>query len=280
MANQAEIGGVKIGSGAPVRLMGVINLSPESFFKGSVLTKSRALADKTKTMTQAGADFIDVGAMSTAPYLKTNISEEEEAKRLAWALPIIRKNTSCPISVDTSRAKPAEAALKYGAKILNDITGLASQPGIQALAHDFDGLILMAHSLRASERPKDPVGETARIFKKILHDAHRLKIPAKKIVLDPGIGFFRFSQIPWWQWDLKVIKGLKQLGRLGPPLLIGLSRKSFIGHLLGGKPAEDRLAGSLAATLVAVQNGAAIIRTHDVEETKRAIAIWNEFRKV
>jgi len=280
MINQANLAGIHVGDGYPVRVMGVINLSPESFFKGSVLTQSRHLAKTAEEMTLAGADFIDVGAMSSAPYLKTQISEEEESKRLSRGLSIIKKNTNRPISVDTSRVKPAEVALKAGAVILNDITGFAMtvtsqrfRPALGNIAREFQGVILMAHPVWLPHPSPSPIKDVIGILTKSLRQAERLKIPKSRIAVDPGIGFFRYPKINWWEWDVAVIRRLQQLKTLGRPIMVGLSRKSFIGHILGGKPPEDRLAGSLAATTAAVWNGAAIIRTHDVKETKEAIKI-------
>src|SRR5258708_3997244 len=141
----ASLAGVPVGSGYPVRIMGVINASPESFYQGSVRTSGHDIGRVAAKMQGAGADFIDVGAMSTAPYLDTEISEIEEAKRLYTAVRSIRRHTRIPISADTSRALPAEAALRAGAKILNDVTGLRRDPELRLLAKKFDGVILMAH---------------------------------------------------------------------------------------------------------------------------------------
>ncbi len=279
MKMEANLAGVPVGGRHPVRIMGVINLSPESFFKNSVQLKARSLIREVKTMTRDGADFIDVGAMSTAPYLKTAISEKEEARRLAWAIPIIRDHSDCPISVDTSRPRPAEMALHLGAQILNDIHGLWGQGLKGPLLKGFSGFILMAHPDWLARPSRDPILNVHRIFKSIAKKTHAFKLDQNRIVLDPGIGFFRYPHIPWWQWDLNVLGHLHRLTKVGFPLMVGVSRKSFLGHILGGQPPEDRLPASLAATLVAVQNGAAMIRTHDVKATKDAIITGEWFLK-
>lgn len=265
---------VKVGTGQPVRVMGVVNISPESFYKGSVYTQKQSLLKAVRKMVEEGADFIDVGAMSTAPYLKTRISEEEEAARFSWAVRLIRRYTDVPVSVDTARAKPAEAGLKAGARILNDISGLQQDPAMPTLAKRFKGLILMAHPMGyEKKRVKDPVEAAKLLLKESLKKAARAGVPASRIVLDPGIGFFRTLGWTWWQWDVEIIKSLERLASLKQPILVGISRKSFIGHLLGGLATDERLYGSLAATAIAVEKGAAVVRTHDVRATKEAVNI-------
>ncbi len=287
------LAGVPVGTGHPVRIMVVINASPESFFKGSVRTNARAIKDAARRMADEGADFIDIGAMSTAPYLKTQISEPEEARRLMVAIEAATAAVKIPVSVDTSRAWPALVGLEAGAKILNDITGLTGDTNMPLVAKKFRGVILMAHPNTSSSRQvfgrdlqllnketpaKNHAGATAiNVVKNILKSRLRIAVsagvPKSRIALDPGIGFFRNTGMPWWKWDLTVLRDLPKLQTLGVPLLVGVSRKSFIGEVLKIKNPADRLAGSLAATAIAVKNGAAIIRTHDVKLTKEAVRL-------
>src|SRR5258708_29817749 len=126
MQDMAFLAGVKVGTAYPARIMGVINVSPESFYKGSVHTRVSTLSKTIREMDESGADFIDVGAMSTAPYLKTQITEAEEIKRLQWAIKIIKKNSSLPVSADTMRPAAARAALEARASILNDVSGFSN----------------------------------------------------------------------------------------------------------------------------------------------------------
>jgi len=252
-----------------LKIVGVINVSPESFYKGSVTRNTQQLAAMAKKLTGEGADFIDVGAMSTAPYLKTEISADEEAKRLNWAVSILRKNTKTPISIDTSRFEPALAGLAAGATYLNDVTGLHADKRLAALAKKFKGVILMAHPMALPNKNLKPIIKVKKILKTAINKATKNGVQRSKIVIDPGIGFFRDEKMPWWQWDLDVLKNLSQLKALRCPILIGVSRKSFIGEILGGIPPEQRLGGSLIATLAAVERGATWIRTHDVAETKK-----------
>jgi dihydropteroate synthase len=253
-----------------ITIVGALNVSPESFYKGSVLTTSDQLGRAARQMTQDGAHIIDVGAMSTAPYLKTQISEHEEAKRLSHAVAAIRRATTLPVSADTSRYLPAVAAVKAGATYINDVTGFHTTPRLATLAPQLKGFILMAHplGLATTARISSPIGGVSAALRSSLKLAKKHRVPRSKIILDPGIGFFRDSGWRWWRWDLEVLRDLRRLRRWGRPVLAGVSRKSFIGELLDQKDPADRLAGSLAATTVALLNGATWIRTHDVKATR------------
>lgn len=262
-----------------VKIMGVINVSPESFYAGSIPKTEDALAKRAVQLTTEGADMIDVGAMSTAPYLETKISATEEADRLGAAVKIIRAKTKLPISIDTSRFEPALAGLQAGATHLNDVTGLNSDAKLLPLLRHFKGVILMAHpSASANGKHLTPIIKVKKILAAAIQKAVKNGVKRSRIIVDPGIGFFRDEALPWWQWDLDIISHLKELGSLKCPLLVGISRKSFIGKLMGGAPPEKRLEGSLAVTRIAVQNSATWVRTHDVKETKLAL-IKGEVRK-
>lgn len=283
MKIQSSLAGIKVGPTQPVRLMGIINVSPESFYKGSVPSKRRPAGAHAAQMQREGADFIDIGAMSTAPYLKTEISETEEARRLERAVKAIKKDCSLPLSIDTARRGPAEAGLAAGADILNDITGFHRDPALAGLAKHARGVILMAHPMgiasnnRINQKPESTI---FKLLKSSLALAQAAGIPLARIVLDPGIGFFRDQGLPWWKWDVAVLQDLKSMHRLGRPFLIGVSRKSFLGHLLGGRPPEERLEASLAATALAVEKGASLVRTHDVEPTLKAVHLAQTLRKI
>lgn len=251
--------------------MAVLNVSPESFYQGSVQTRLERLADLAQAMVNAGANIIDVGAMSTAPYLKTAISEEEESERLTRAIDAIASSVSIPISADTKRAAPARAALAAGASIINDVGGLKYDPQIaEVVAASSAGVVIMASEnvphtgLPPLERVRTALGESLTI-------AERAGILSQRIVLDPGIGFFRQPEIAWHEWDRVVLRELAGLRALGFPLLVGVSRKSFIGKILNQPNAADRLVGSLSCAAIAVYNGAHIIRAHDVRETVEAV---------
>ena len=271
--------------------MGVLNVSPESFHAGSVHTAGDDLLTVALAMVEAGAVLIDVGARSTAPYLDTAISDEDERARLARAIDVLAPKLPVPISADTARPGPARGALDAGARVINDVTGLRD-PAVAALVRERDaGIILMASPEgpgptnpiasgvgRPLQSGEDPVASVKALLARGLERARAAGIPEERVVLDPGIGFFRNEGVAWDEWDARVLAGLGALKTLGRPLCVGVSRKSFIGAITGRPRTEERLAGSLAATTVAVWNGAALIRAHDVAETLDAARIAERIR--
>ena len=282
----AKIGNVGIGGKNPVRIMGIINASPESFYKKSINTSKTLIKNTAKLMEDQGADFIDVGGMSTAPYLSTAVSEKIESKRIQNAIKIIQNSTNLPISVDTCRAKVAKDALEYGVEIINDISGLKYDKNMQEVISEYSpSLILCAYSLKSVN------GNSITVTKKLLQDSIKLAkkshVPSEKIVLDPAIGFFRktgkgsfFTKIKsdWLERDLFILKNLNLIKK-NYPILISVSNKSFIGKLLGKENPNDRLFGSISAEVVSVMNGADIIRTHNVQATKDAVTIASKLSK-
>jgi dihydropteroate synthase len=273
---RATIAGLHVGDRAPVRLAGAINVSPESFHTGSVASDLSTLVKAALGMVEAGADLIDVGARSTAPYLETAVSPEEEARRLGAALSALVAELPVPVSADTHRPLPARVALEAGARILNDVTGLAD-PGVAALARRFDGVVLMAWG-DGPWRDR-PIARVAALLRGAIQRARAAEVPLERIVVDPGIGFFRQTGIPWFEWDGAVLARLGDLLPLGRPLCVGVSRKSFIGALSDSEGPEDRLPGSLAAAAIAVLHGARLIRTHDVAETRQAVRVAEAIRR-
>ncbi len=274
----ANLAGVEVGDGFPVRIVGAINVSPESFYRGSVATGRRALQRLAVRMVEEGADILDVGAMSTAPYLKGAISEDEEVRRMMAAVRAVRQVASVPISADTQRSRVAAAALQAGAAIINDVSGLSHDPHMGEVARDAGGVILMACERGPNLQP--PIVMLLSLLRQCLVRTRRAQIARERTVLDPGIGFFRRAALPWDELDCLVLDQLHRFRRLGRPLLVGISRKSFIGKLTGRKDAADRLPGSLSATAIAVYNGAALIRTHDVAATVDAVRLAEAIRGV
>ena len=282
----AKIGNVRVGGKNPVRIMAILNTSPESFYKKSVNTSKTQIKNIVRQMENQGADFIDVGGMSTAPYLSTLVSEKVESKRILNAIKIIQNFTNLPISVDTCRAKVAQDSLEYGVEIINDISGLKYDEKMQDVISKFTpSLILCAYN------SKIILGNSIQITKKLLKEslkiAKKSNVPSEKIVLDPAIGFFRkagkspfFTKIKsdWLERDLFVIKNLNLI-KQNYPILISVSNKSFLGEILGKENPSDRLFGSIAAETVSVLNGADIIRTHNVEATKDAIMVASQLSK-
>jgi dihydropteroate synthase len=282
----AKIANVRVGGNNPVRIMGILNTSPESFYKKSVKTGKTYIKNTAKLMENQGADFIDVGGMSTAPYLSTIVSEKIESKRILNAIKIIQNFTNLPISVDTCRASVARDALENGVEIINDISGLKYDNKMQDVISDFSpSLILCAFDSKIVQG--NPVTYTKKLLRDSLKIAKKSQIPSDKIVLDPAIGFFRktgkgpfYTKIKsdWLERDLSILKNLNSV-KQNYPILISVSNKSFIGKLLKKDNPSDRLFGSIAAETVSVMNGADIIRTHNVEATRDAITIASTLSK-
>jgi dihydropteroate synthase len=273
---RARLASVEIGGRAPVAVMGVVNVSPESFHPGSVYAGD-ALLRAALDMVDAGAALIDIGARSTAPYRESEISEDEERERLARAVDQLVGKLPVPVSADTARPAAARAALEAGAGVLNDVSGLSDVALAREVAAHDASLITMA-SPGPGRTLGAPVATVRSLLDGALARARAAGLADERIVLDPGIGFFREGPVAWHDWDVAVLAGLPALCSLGRPLCVGVSRKSFIGALTGRTATEDRLPGSLAATTAAVLNGAALIRTHDVRETVDAVRVAERLR--
>ena len=282
----AKIANISVGGRNPVRIMGILNTSPESFYKKSINTTRMKIRNSVIQMENDGADIIDVGGMSTAPYLSTTVSEKVESERILNAIKIIQDSTNLPISVDTCRSSVAKNALENDVEIINDISGLKYDKKIEDVISKFQpSLILCAYD------SKTIFGNTVNSTKKLLNDSLKIvkkcNISEKKVVLDPAIGFFRktgkgkfFTKIKtdWVERDLSIIKNLNSI-KMNYPILISVSNKSLIGNLLEKENPSDRLFGSITAEAICVLNGADLIRTHNVLATKDAITIASKLSK-
>lgn len=272
-----KVGQVEIGGGSHVKVMGIINASPESFYKGSVRTGATEIAQAAREMQEAGAHIIDIGAMSTAPYLETVIPVEEEMRRMTEAIGAAKSACSLPISADTPRAEVAQAAAKAGADVINDVTGL-KYDGKMAKVVAKAGLPVIAGAY-SSAPAKGSVAGTIAALRASMEIAKKAGI--KNVIVDPSIGFFRsegknpfftkMTDVPWYTRDLQVLSNLDKLAKLAP-VCVSVSRKSFMGHLLG-VDADERLVPSIACEIMAAIRGASIIRTHSVKETVQALAM-------
>jgi len=273
-----KIGGLVIGKSSP-KVMGIINVSPESFYKGSVRTGEEDIASAARQMEHDGAHIIDIGAMSTAPYLKTMISADEETRRLTGAIKAAKSASTLPISADTPRAQVARAAIDAGADIVNDVTGLQYDPAMsEVIAKSGVKTVLCAYS-RSTATGR--ISGTIRALRKSLATARKAGVKGDDIIVDPSIGFFRsegenpfftrMTDMPWYARDMQVISQLGKLSALGKPVCVSVSRKSFIGHLLNLESPDDRLAPSIACELVSALNGADLLRTHNVKQTVQAL---------
>ena len=266
------IGRVAVGDGQPVRLMGVVNLSRESFYQGSVAGPEEALS-LARAMQEQGAEIIDVGAVSTAPGSPA-ISQERERQRLFPALSDILDSLDVTVSVDTQRPDIAAEALARGAHCINDVSGL-SHPSMATVVAEHDAsLIIMASRERAGDLLG--LGEIITLLGERMRMAESAGVSTEKIILDPGIG--RWIPDKTAAHDLAILDGLHRLRSLGRPLMAALSRKTFIGECLHQPDPFQRLEGSLAATAIAVYLGAHIVRTHDVAASRQTVSLARAVR--
>ena len=260
--------------------MGVLNVTPDSFSDGGqFLSFDQAIAHAGQ-MISDGADIIDVGGESTRPGSEF-VSEEEELRRVIPIIERLSKTTSVPISIDTTKAAVARAALQAGAEIVNDISGLRFDKTIaDEAARAQSGLILM-HS-RGTPKDMQQLPPVENIMAEVIGElyqsvaiAEQRGVGREAMVIDPGIGFGKTVE-----QNLELIAKLDQLAQAFPgfPLMIGTSRKSFIGKLLDGAPANQRLYGTIATMVAAVMNGAHIVRVHDVKETVQTLKIVDAAR--
>ncbi|KQC03785.1 MAG: dihydropteroate synthase [Methanoculleus sp. SDB] len=265
-----RIGGLAVGGDAPVRLMGVINCSPESFYSGSYVRPSDVL-DCARTFVREGAEIIDIGARSTAPRTPP-ISVPTEKERIIVALKSL-EGTGIRISVDTMHPSVLEACTRYDIAAVNDISGLAN-PAFAANVADTG---LPAICMATFREPGDAVGqdETMNALGNVLSRAEQYGI--RDVVLDPGIGRWTAARTVSDDWDL--CRNFYRFRELNRPLLAAVSRKTFLGELLNRQPA-DRLAGSLAVTYSLLEQGAAMVRAHDVPETRDIIRVYEMMRGV
>ncbi len=270
-----DIDGLKVGADFPPRIMSVINLSPESFYRDSIVDNHEQLVNVINSMEQEGADIIDVGGASTAPrgiYGTPEVTAEVELERVTSNLEHIVRNTRVPISIDTVRSEVAEAAIDIGVSLVNDVSGLTRDKKMAKLvANRGVSIVLMAECGGSCQTLKASLRSVERSVKTALS----VGIPQERIIIDPGIGFGKPSEV-----DLEIIRELDRFCSLGYPVLVGISRKAFIGDLLSQPNPSMRLAGTIAATSIAVANGANLIRTHDVNEGKIAAKVGKALRRV
>lgn len=253
-------------------IMGILNVTPDSFSDGGKFLTFRNAVEHGERMAGEGADIIDIGGESTRPYSKP-VSTEEEIGRVIPVIKKLRKKISVPISIDTYKSKVAEESLKVGANIINDISALRMDSEMGRIAAKYKIPIILMHMKgrpqNMQEKPcyKNLVSEIISFLQHRVESAKKEGIDENKIIVDPGIGFGKTVK-----HNLEIIRRLNEFKSLGRPLLIGPSRKSFIGKVLN-LDVSQRLEGTAAAVAVCVWNGANIIRVHDVKEMKRVVDV-------
>jgi dihydropteroate synthase len=255
-----------LGLGRPA-VMGVLNVTPDSFSDGGRFLDPAAAIEQAKRMAAEGADILDIGAESTRPYGgMVAVPAEEEIRRLAPVLPAVTA-LGIPVSIDSMKAEVAAWALGCGATIVNDVWGLQRDRDLARVAAEHAVPVIIMHNRDAADPEIDIMADIAAFFARSLEIAARAGIARENIVLDPGIGFGKTPE-----QSLIAIARLGELASFGLPLLLGASRKRFIDKVSPAPP-DQRLGGSIAAHLLGVAGGAAIIRTHDVAETVQALRV-------
>jgi dihydropteroate synthase len=251
--------------------MGVVNITPDSFSDGGRFLDPAAAVSHARRLAEEGADILDIGGESTRPGAAP-VSEEEELSRV---IPVLKELKDLAISVDTRRPRVMRAALEAGASMINDVDALSAPGALEAVAGSDCAVCLMHKKGEPATMQHDPryadlVGEVKAFLAARVHGARAARIAAERIVVDPGFGFGKTAA-----HNLTLLKNLRELSEF--PLLVGLSRKSTLGKITG-RPVEERLAGSLAMALLALQNGASILRVHDVKETRDVVAVWQAYK--
>jgi dihydropteroate synthase len=253
-------------------VMGVLNVTPDSFSDGGQFAAPERALAQARRMIAEGADIIDIGAESTRPYGSAPISADEELKRLQLILPEVAA-LGVPVSIDSMKSTVVAWALDQGATIANDVWGLQRDPGMAELVAARQAPVIVMHNRDSADPAIDIMQDIADFFARSLDIAAAAGISPDGIVLDPGIGFGKTPE-----QSMTALARLGELEVFGMPLLVGASRKRFISTVAPSEP-HQRLGGSIAAHLMAVQNGARIIRAHDVAETVQALRVAAAIRE-
>lgn len=259
-------------------VMGILNCTPDSFYPGSRLSGTAQALERARHMAAAGADILDVGGESTRPGSDA-VEEAEEIRRVVPVIRAIREQSEVMISIDTRKAQVAEQALDAGADLVNDVSALRdNRPLAELIAARGVPVILMhmrGEPKNMQEHPhyENAIAEIREELSRSVEFAMGCGIPKERIIVDPGFGFGKRLQD-----NLAILRSLGELHSLGCPVLVGLSRKSFIGALLD-KPVEERLIGTVAANMLALVNGADILRVHDVAEAVDTVKIFEAVRR-
>jgi dihydropteroate synthase len=248
-------------------VMGILNVTPDSFSDGGQFIDPATAIAHAAAIAKQGADILDIGAESTRPDGGAKpVTADDELARLVSVLPAAVK-LGLPVSIDTIKANIAAWALDQGATIVNDVWGLQRDPDMAKLVAERGVPVIVMHNRESADDGIDIVADVMAFFTRSLEIAQRAGIAREKIVLDPGIGFGKTPK-----QSITCIARLSKFRRFGLPLLIGASRKRFINSVTPSAP-EDRIGGSIASLLLAVENGAAIVRVHDVKETVQALRV-------
>jgi len=251
-------------------VMGILNVTPDSFFDGGAHFSPRDAVNHGLTLAREGADIIDVGGESTRPY-SDPIPLDEELRRVIPVIKALAQETELTISIDTYKSEVARLAIEAGATMVNDVSALRFDPGMGPLVAEADLPIVLMHmkgtprDMQVNPTYEDLIGEILAFLRKAVDEAHSVGIRKELVIIDPGIGFGKsFGD------NLRILRELDAFSSLGQPIMVGTSNKAFIGHTLG-LPPDSRDAGTMATVAAAVMNGADIVRVHNVKTAKETV---------
>jgi dihydropteroate synthase len=267
----ADIGGRRFEWGSRTYVMGIINVTPDSFSGDGIGSDEERAVSQGLRMVSEGADLLDVGGESTRPGHQP-ITAAEEISRTRSVVARLARETEVPISIDTYKLEVAEAAVGAGATMLNDIWGLTRSPALATLAATSQCALVLMHNQDGTDYAGDLIDEIKRFLRVSVDRALDAGVLRERIIIDPGIGFGKTAEQNW-----VVMRRLEELREIGQPILVGTSRKSFIGKALD-LPAGDRLEGTAATVTAAVLRGADVVRVHDVREMTRVVQIADRMR--
>ena len=247
-------------------IAGILNVTPDSFYDGGCYSSVGPALDRTAVMIAEGADIIDVGGESTRPG-HDEVSQQQELDRVIPVIEALCSRFDITLSVDTSAAVVAKAALNAGAAMINDVRGFRHDPALAGVVASAGAVCCLSHN-SGKDKITDSMSELLRELEDTAGQAIAAGISRDKVILDPGIGFSKTHEM-----NLEAINRIDEINRLGYPVMLGVSRKSVVGTALGGLPPGERLEGSLAAAVISVVRGCSFIRVHDVRETRRAVTM-------
>jgi dihydropteroate synthase len=271
MQKSVRIGSRNLSIGERTYIMGILNVTPDSFSDGGSHNRLEDAKAFARQMMQEGADIIDVGGESTRPgYIK--ISDEEEIQRIVPVIEAIRQESDIPISIDTYKSKVARAACLIGADMINDIWGLKYDPDMAGVAYETGAAVCLMHNRKEPDY-RNFLNDVLSDLQESIRIAKQAGIPMDKMIVDPGIGFAKT-----YEMNLRLLKHLEILKELGLPILLGASRKSVIGLTLK-EPADQRLEGTIATSVIAVMKGCDFVRVHDVKQNLRAVRMAQAIQK-
>jgi dihydropteroate synthase len=261
------------------RIMGILNVTPDSFSDGGAFFETNTAIERALAMERDGADIIDVGGESTRPGAR-DVSVDEEMGRVIPVIEAITKLLGIPVSIDTRKSAVAEEAIKAGAAIINDVSGLKSDPKMASIAAKHNASVVIMHmrgsphDMQANTAYKDVVRDVIAELQSSIDAAQQAGVSKDAIIIDPGIGFAKTAE-----QSIEILARLDEFKALERPICIGTSRKSFIGSIVGEADPGKRLAGTLATCAFAVMKGANILRVHDVKEVRAVVAVIENIAK-